>query len=1188
MSHSPGGLQIKDLVTGTGPAAQAGDVLRVDYRGTLLDDPTLVFDESYGRVTPFAMTLGAGQVIAGWDNGLLGMQAGGKRQLTIPPELAYGNQAVGKIPANAALVFEIRLLDVIPGATFKTIAAAAAAEELAQPVAGTRLFTTSLLGGRSTSRNDQLLVPAATTNSYQLWGYDGNDSLVGGTLPDALLGGTGEDRLEGGGSNDIVHGGAGNDSLFGGDGNDTLIGGPGDDLLVGGGQPQDRAVFSGESWRYRLRWRRNDDPAAAELLVQAGSSNTDGRDAISGVRQLQFSDREFDLDALFLPEASSVNGFTLGRVRGGYAAARSDSFATPIVWGGAVVKPDTLPDWEPLAAARIEGENRLLWRQRSGGGLVSWSLDDSWTATGGSAVVTPASADARRYERQFMLDLDGNGTVGAASATTDRVGDVSLMQLSEGNQLALKIGSRNPLPLSWGGEALRVDDQRLPGWSALAAASINGVNTMLWRQNGSGNLATWSFDSSGNASGGTDPVSPGSAAVVGYESSFALDLDGDRSIGNPYITIAANASATLLRHGSSRQLAIRSNDLTIPLRWGASPLLAADPRLSDWTPIAAARPNGVLSLLWQQNGSGNLATWSFDDSGNASGGTDPITPGSAAAVGYESSFKVDANRDGRIGSQDDRQPVPFSGTPALALLPGAGNRWTVSPDGGITSTSLSWAGSPITVGDSRLPGWTPIAVTVVDGENSLLWKHDLLQDPQTGAYGLVAVWSFDASWSATGGSPAVGLASTKARDLESVFKIDLNGDRSIGSTFSLVAAGSDVSLLRRSDDNSLAVASSRGSLTSLSWGSAPLKADDSRLPGWTALAAARVNSSNQLLWRQSGSGNLTTWTFDDRWNPSGGTPIVAPDSAAALALETAFGTDANGDRSIGNPYTTVAVSGAIALQRHSSSGRLAISSNGGAAIGLSWGGGDLLDGDSRLSGWTALAAARVNSTNQVLWRQSGSGNLTTWTFDDRWNPSGGTTIVSRDSQDASTLEEAFGLDANDDGAIGEPLSPIERLRGRILAAEPNANARDPFTAVVSGSPVADVLSAPDSRKVLLTGYDLVTGVALPAGAIDQLDLGINKNDVTVLLTSPTGQPFAADGDSGYTLIRNYDDSDDDLVIGTDLKLTSAIRTLPFQGGTVNGIGLHVDSNNNGTYDSDDNLIALLAGVGSLPSSLLRI
>ncbi len=1180
MSHSPGGLKIKDLITGSGPGAQAGDVLRVEYRGTLLDDPTVVFDESYGRTTPFAMTLGAGQVIAGWDTGLLGMQVGGKRELTIPPELAYGNQAVGKIPANASLVFEIRLLDATPGATFKTIADAAAAEELAQP-AGTRLFTSSLLGGRSSSRNDQLQAPAATTNSYQIWGYDGNDSLTGGSRPDALLGGTGEDRLDGGGSNDILYGGPDKDTLVGGDGNDTLIGGPGDDVLLGGGQPLDRAVFSGESWRYRLRWRRSDDPANAELIVEAGSSNTDGRDAVSGVRQLQFTDREYDLDALFLPESSSVNGVTFGRVRSGYAASRSDSFASPIQWGGAVLTPGTLPEWEPLAAARGEGGNRLLWRQRSGGGLVSWTLDDSWTATGGSAVVAPNSKEARRYERQFLVDLDGDGTVGATAAATDRVDDQSLLHLSGSNLLAFKAGPSDALPLRWGDEPLRLDDSRLPGWSAIAATTLNGVISLLWQNSGSGDLASWTFNDAGNATGGTAPVSSSSDEAYSLESSFAIDLNGDRSIGTPYTTIASSSGASLLRHGSSRQLAIRSDDVTLNLRWGDAPLLAADPRLTDWTAIAAARLNGVRSLLWRQSGSGNLATWSFDDAGNATGGTAPIAPASADAAALEASFRLDANADGRIGSGSGLQRTPYSATlPALSLRPGSGNRWTVSPDGGVSSTTLSWAGSPIAVGDFRLPGWTPVAAAVVDGVNSLLWKHDSL--------GLAAVWSFDSTWSATGGSPAVAVASTAARDLETVFNTDLNGDRSIGSSFATIASGTDFSLLRRNDDQTLAVASSRGSLASLSWGGAPLKADDSRLTGWSALAAARIGSSNQLLWQQTGTGNLTTWTFDDRWNPTGGTPIVAGNSDAAFSLETSFGLDANGDRSVGNPYNTIAASSSAVLLRHSSSGRLAVRSNGGPTTPLSWGGSDLLDADPRLNGWSSLAATRLGNINQLLWRQAGTGNLVTWTFDDRWNPTGGTPIVAGNSDDALSLEDAFGLDANDDGVVGEPLSPIERLRSRILAADPNANARDPFSAVVSGTPLADALAAPDSRKVLLTGFDLITGVALPAGAIDQLDLGISRNDATVLLASTTGQPFADDGDSGYTLIRNYDDSDDDLLISADPKLTTAIRSLPFQGGTVNGIGLHVDSNGNGAYDAGDNLIALLAGVGSVPSNLLRI
>lgn len=229
MSH--GGLKIEDLTSGAGSGAQKGDVLRVDYRGTLTDDPSVEFDKSYDR-SPFALTLGAGQVIQGWEQGLVGMKVGGVRKLTIPADLAYGNQQVGKIPANATLTFEIRLLDIIPGSTFASIATAAASKEQAQPV-GTKLYTSALLGKRTATSGDVLQPSSGVVASYQIWGYDGDDRLIGGDSYDALLAGIGDDLLDGAGSDDIAYGGEGNDTLNGGTGNDTLIGGPGADVLRG-------------------------------------------------------------------------------------------------------------------------------------------------------------------------------------------------------------------------------------------------------------------------------------------------------------------------------------------------------------------------------------------------------------------------------------------------------------------------------------------------------------------------------------------------------------------------------------------------------------------------------------------------------------------------------------------------------------------------------------------------------------------------------------------------------------------------------------------------------------------------------------------------------------------------------------------------------------------------------------------
>ena len=103
-------LGIEDLVVGTGATAATGDTVTVNYVGTFTNGQK--FDSSYDAGKPFSFSIGAGQVIKGWDQGVPGMKVGGKRRLTVPPSLGYGSQARGAIPANSTLIFEIELLSI--------------------------------------------------------------------------------------------------------------------------------------------------------------------------------------------------------------------------------------------------------------------------------------------------------------------------------------------------------------------------------------------------------------------------------------------------------------------------------------------------------------------------------------------------------------------------------------------------------------------------------------------------------------------------------------------------------------------------------------------------------------------------------------------------------------------------------------------------------------------------------------------------------------------------------------------------------------------------------------------------------------------------------------------------------------------------------------------------------------------
>lgn len=111
MPTTPSGLSYEDEKIGEGSSPDAGQTAVVHYTGWLTDGAK--FDSSRDRGQPFSFTVGRGQVIKGWDEGVATMKVGGKRKLTIPPDLGYGTRgAGGVIPPNATLIFDVELLEI--------------------------------------------------------------------------------------------------------------------------------------------------------------------------------------------------------------------------------------------------------------------------------------------------------------------------------------------------------------------------------------------------------------------------------------------------------------------------------------------------------------------------------------------------------------------------------------------------------------------------------------------------------------------------------------------------------------------------------------------------------------------------------------------------------------------------------------------------------------------------------------------------------------------------------------------------------------------------------------------------------------------------------------------------------------------------------------------------------------------
>lgn len=259
-----------DTVLGNGVEAVARATLVVDYVGTYTDTTTgavVTFDQSDPWPAPFSFQLGLGQVIAGWDQGLLGMKVGGERQLVISSDLAYGATGQGSIPPNTDLNFTVRLhaVETFPAAAYFGLTTTQARSVF-------RWLYASRVPSQGVEPFADLIAPDPAVANYWIQSFGGNDLVRGGVYSDVIF--AGED----------------NDSIYGDAGHDALIGGGGDDF-IDGGDGADVAVYHGLFADYQFAVVPVEVGQPVQFMVADLVAGRDGLDQLNAVEKLLFSDR---------------------------------------------------------------------------------------------------------------------------------------------------------------------------------------------------------------------------------------------------------------------------------------------------------------------------------------------------------------------------------------------------------------------------------------------------------------------------------------------------------------------------------------------------------------------------------------------------------------------------------------------------------------------------------------------------------------------------------------------------------------------------------------------------------------------------------------------------------------------------------------------------------------------------------
>jgi hypothetical protein len=433
-----------------------------------------------------------------------------------------------------------------------------------------------------------------------------------------------------------------------------------------------------------------------------------------------------------------------------------------------------------------------LWKNTSANRLHVWSLDSNWAWKSSAGWDEPASAVGQQLEADFGIDLDGNGTVATPTATNTTIeaaGSISLLKGSSN-----KYSAQSSLPGSTAQAIKNNGDQIYEGiygseWIILAAETVNGSNQVLWNNTSVNRLHVWSLDSNWNRTSSGGLIDPNSNDGYTLESQFNLDLNNDSRIGFPYVqTIIETFGLIKLSSDNQGMYIVQGNVqsqltnemLTMPKEQLGNGLIRQKYR--DLAYGFESQSGDLLSVLYtgrlidgtifDTNTAGGRSEFSFTlGSGSVIQGFDLGLIGASLGDIYHLEIPSSLGYGSRATGSIPANSILRFDIEIRGITRGA-SRLTYQNSIGNTADKfiLRKETTPVVLGTLG-SDWKILAAERINEVNQVLWKNLSTNK--------LLVWALDPSWNWTSSGALIDPLSGAAKEVESQFGVDANGDGTI-------------------------------------------------------------------------------------------------------------------------------------------------------------------------------------------------------------------------------------------------------------------------------------------------------------------------------------------------------------------------------------------------------------------------